>query len=113
MFKWFLGIFGKKAARAKVPVLCKFWMEDGVWNGSAHDLPVAVFGKTIEEAKQNLCDAIISHFQALEKLGQVDEVICELQRLTRERLSFDEMAHGELFCTITTGVMGHGYEVFA
>ena len=32
----------------EMPVLCKFWQEDGVWNGSAQDLPVAVFGETIE-----------------------------------------------------------------
>ena len=49
----------------QVPVLCRIWEEQGVFNGIAEDLPVAVFGKTHEEAQSYLRDAIISHLEAL------------------------------------------------
>src|SRR5208337_5472379 len=48
----------------QIPVLCEFWEEDGVFNGVATQLPVAVFGKTHEEAVSNLTDAIIAHLEA-------------------------------------------------
>ena len=112
MFQWFLGLFSKKPGKVKVPVLCKFWQEDGVWNGSAHDLPIAVFGYSLEEAQSNLCTAIISHLKALEKLGRIDPVIEHLLRLADERISRNELAQG-LFCTVMTATQGKGYEVVA
>ncbi len=81
----------------EVPVLCKLWFQDGVWNGSAHDLPIAVFGKTIDEARKNLGAALVSHFHALQEIGKTAEVIRELCRVAGERLSFDEMANNELY----------------
>ncbi len=113
MFRWFLGLFTKKTVRSEIPVLVKFWQEDGVWNGSAHDLPIAVFGNSLKEAQDNLGDAIISHLNALEKLGKIDAVVNDLQRLVQERISREEMAHGELFCTVTAESIGRGFEVMA
>jgi predicted RNase H-like HicB family nuclease len=55
----------------EVPVLCRIWEEQGVFNGIAEDLPVAVFGKTLEEAQSNLRDAVISHFDALRELHKL------------------------------------------
>jgi predicted RNase H-like HicB family nuclease len=60
----------RKKLDTQISVLCKFWFEDGVWNGSAHDLPVAVFGQTIDEAKKNLGEALVSHFDALQQIGK-------------------------------------------
>jgi hypothetical protein len=76
-----------------------------VWNGSAHDLPVAVFGKTIDEARKNLSEALAAHFRALQEIGKAEEVTRNLCRLAEERLSFDEMPSNELFwkAIISTG----------
>jgi predicted RNase H-like HicB family nuclease len=52
-----------------LPALCRFWREDGVWNASAVDLPIAVFGDTIEEAQSNMSDALTAHLNALNRLG--------------------------------------------
>ena len=48
-----------------VTVLCQYWEEDGVWNGVIKNLPIAVFGQTLEEAKDNLRDAFHSHMTAM------------------------------------------------
>lgn len=95
----------------EIPVLCKFWQEDGVWNGSAQDLPVAVFGETIEEAKKNLGEALICHFHALHEIGKIEKVTSDLCRLASERLSFDEMSNNELFWKTT--ISGEVCEVVA
>jgi hypothetical protein len=115
VFRWFLGLFfGKRTEPSKeIPVICKFWQEDGVWNGSAHDLPVAVFGNTLEEAKEHLADAIISHFCALQKIGQLDAVVFELQNVTHHQLNLDDMANNELFCKTTARMSGVECEVLA
>ena len=112
MFRWVLNLFTKKKGKVKVPVLCRFWQEDGVWNGSAHDLPIAVCGDSLKEAQSNLDDAIISHLNSLERLGRIDPVINELMRLADERISRTELARG-LFCTVTAATQGQGYEVLA
>jgi len=68
----------------EIPVLCRLWEEDGIFNGVAEDLAVAVFGDTYEEASKNLGEAIIAHLQALQKLGQLDDVIEQLRVRARE-----------------------------
>lgn len=102
----------KKRLTQEVPVLCKLWFEDGVWNGSAHDLPVAVFGHTIDEAKKNLGEALVAHFEALQETGKADETIRELRRLAQQRLSFDDMSNNELFWKVTLSAGRHA-EVLA
>src|SRR5262249_45942729 len=113
VFRWFLGLFTKKTARSEVPILVKFWQEDGAWNGSAHDLPVAVYGNSLKETRERLGDAIISHLNALQRLGRIDAVINDLRRLAQERISRQEMAHGELFCIVRAESVGHGFDVMA
>jgi hypothetical protein len=61
-----------------VSVLAKLWPEDGVWNASAFDLPVAAYGHSIEQAQANFEEAIRAHFDALEALGKVDSTVVQL-----------------------------------
>jgi hypothetical protein len=71
-------------------ILSRAWAEDGVWNVSAFDLPVAVFGTTLEEAQRHFDDAIVTHFFGLQELGKVDSTIKCLQDLAEERGFFAE-----------------------
>ncbi len=86
-------LFHKRATQMiKIPVLCRFRQEDGVWNGIAEDLAVAVFGNTFEEAQKNLSDAILCHLEALQELKQIDQTIKYLQRRAREcNVSVEDM----------------------
>jgi len=52
-----------KPAKTMEDVFCRFWEENGVWNISAVNLPVAVFGKTFKQAKDRFWDAVICHLQ--------------------------------------------------
>jgi len=82
------------ATSVSVPILCKFWHEDGVWNGVAEDLPVAVFGATFEEAKENMRSAIESHIESVLEAGDVTSLIRHLQERSREYLPVDEISPG-------------------
>ena len=62
-----------------VPVLCRFWQEDDVWNGIAEDMAVAVFGETFEEARENLRSAIESHFASAIGTGELSSMLDHLQ----------------------------------
>jgi predicted RNase H-like HicB family nuclease len=62
----------------QIPVLARFWHDDGVWNGSAVDIPVAAFGETFEEAQQNFEEALLSHFEVICEHGQESRVISRL-----------------------------------
>lgn len=73
---------------------------------------MAVFGHTIEEAKKNLSDALVAHFDALQQFGEAEEVIDKLCRLAQQRLSFDEMSNNELFWKATIPAGQHS-EVLA
>lgn len=77
-----------------VPILCKFWREDDVWNGVAEDLPVAVFGASFEETKENMRSAIESHIESVAETGDVTGLIRRLQERSREYLSVDEISPG-------------------
>ncbi len=89
----------KKAAKKKstadfsieIPVLCKFWQEEDVWNGIAEDVPIAVFGRTFEQAQRHMRDAILAHLDALQQLDRLSETIKLLRRRSRERC-LSEMA---------------------
>lgn len=91
-----------------IPVLCKFWQEDGVWNGSGVDIPVAAFGDTIEEAKKNLLDAIICHLEALQEVNQLQQEIKRLQLLAQDcRLSVEQMSDDKLYGKATAKISDH------
>jgi predicted RNase H-like HicB family nuclease len=74
-----------------IPVLCKFWKEDGVWNASAEHLPIAVFGDTFEDALKNLRDAIISHIQSVREAGQIDQLISLLLKRAQDHMLVTEI----------------------
>jgi hypothetical protein len=69
----------------EIPVLCKFWQEDDVWNGVAEDIPVAVFGANFEQAQSHMRDAILTHLDALQELNHLTETIKMLRKRSRER----------------------------
>jgi predicted RNase H-like HicB family nuclease len=67
---WKHKLFGENKADSvsqvlEIPVLARLWWEDGVWNGEAIDLPIAVFGDTFEDAVAHLQDAVMSHLESL------------------------------------------------
>lgn len=52
---------------------CRFWYEDGVWNGSVSGLPVAVYGKTLEDAIRHMRNALINYWNTVLNLWEVKE----------------------------------------
>lgn len=66
------------------PFLCRFWEEDGVWNGVAQDLPVAVFGETLDEALDNMKAALESHFAAVSRAGEAERTLEHLKARAAE-----------------------------
>ena len=80
----------------ELPVICKFWQEDGVWNGEAVDLPIAVFGKTFEEALDSLKEGIVSHFNASVQVGSIQELINTVEQIAVDKglLSIDDIMPG-------------------
>lgn len=92
-----------------VPILCKLWSEDGVWNAISADLPVAVFGDTFEEAKANLEEALIGHFAALEQTGQLKNTIELMMRKAHEYgfLSFADIGTDSALVKMLVAVQGH------
>ena len=77
----------------KLPIICRFWQEDGVWNGEAVDIPIATFGDTFEEAMQGLKEGIVSHFNASAQVGSVQELIDTVEQIAVDRglLSYDDI----------------------
>lgn len=86
----------------EIPVLCRFWQEDDVWNGTADDLPVAVFGRTFEQARSNMTDAILAHLESLRDLHLLDETIKSLRQKNHERpLPVHELPLNQMFTRIS------------
>jgi hypothetical protein len=96
----------------EIPVLCRFWAEDGVWNGEAVDLPVAIFGETFELAQKHLFNAVISHLEALEEIGKLKETAERLRTCANQHcLSISDMRSNEPFVRFNAGIQDH--RVFA
>lgn len=81
----------------KVPVLVRFWEEDGVWNASAMDLSVAVFGDTFEEARRNFESAIKEHFELLCELKKMHATATRLLKAAEDRHFYDRIAPRQTF----------------
>jgi hypothetical protein len=82
-----------EAPTIQIPVLCRFWEEDGVWNGSAEDLPVAGFGDTFEQAQHHVFDAVIAHLQSVQEVGDIQATIDQLRHCARShRFTVEQMA---------------------
>lgn len=75
-----------QGSRDLISILCKMWYEDGVWNAEAVDLPIAVFGETIEDVKNHLYDAIFAHLETAAALGEFNEIIEAYERRKRIKL---------------------------
>jgi predicted RNase H-like HicB family nuclease len=98
-----------KGTGISVPVLCKFWSEDGVWNGIAEDLAVAAFGNTFDEAVANTREAIASHLEAVIDSGQGDEVVRHLQARARDYgfLSLDDLVPSTALLKMLIAIRDH------
>jgi predicted RNase H-like HicB family nuclease len=84
----------KSAVQAtEIPILCRFWLEDGVWNGEAVHLPVAVFGSTLEESMRHLGDALLTHLEAEQQVGTIERTVEYLKICAKENcMTIEEMA---------------------
>jgi predicted RNase H-like HicB family nuclease len=92
----------------EIPVLARLWREDGVWNGEAIDLPVAVFGDTFENAVAHLQDAVMSHLESLEEIGKLEDTAHILRACARNhRVSPDEMGSNQPFVKLNAGLQNH------
>jgi hypothetical protein len=107
-------VFGRKQEEEEgqvvleIPVLCRLWPEDGIWNGEAVHLAVAVFGDTFEDTQRNLGDAVISHLQALQEIDKLDETVHMLRVCAKHhRMVLDEMPTSEAMLKFTAGLQDH------
>lgn len=80
-----IGISQPLPPHVGVPILVRFWHEDDVWNASAFDLGVAVFGDTFEEARANFEVALESHFELLVKMGRAKATVARLRAVAEDR----------------------------
>ena len=94
---------------APISILCRFWSEDGVWNGVAEDLPVAAFGQTFEEARRNLSDALLSHLHSASELGGLPEIIQLLQQREHDFLPVDEIPLNSPLLKILVAMKGREF----
>ena len=89
-------------------MLCKAWQEDGVWNATAEDLPVAVFGHTFEQARHNLHEAILSHLEAAQESGMLERVARQLrQRALEHSFTMAEMPSDHVMMKMRAAVQDH------
>ena len=92
----------------EIPVLLRLWQEDKVWNGKAADLPIAVFGETFEATVGNLHDAVLSHLEALQEIGKLEETAHILRACARNhRVTLDEMGSNQPFVRFNAGLQNH------
>ncbi len=113
--KFFSQMFGHSEEAVEtvteIPILLRFWEEDGVWNGEAVNLPVAVFGTTFEESRQNMHDAVISHLQTLNEVGTLMDTISMLKQCARiHKISIEEMGLNQPFIRFNAAF--HDQQVF-
>ena len=87
-----------------IPIICKFVMEDGVWNATTEHLPIAAFGDTFEDAQKNLGDAIMSHLDSLARADKADEVVRHLREKAHEYLPIDEITPDSPIVKMLVGV---------
>lgn len=104
-------IFGEKEKvreTIQIPILCRFSKEDEIWNGSAEDLPVAVYGETFEEAQRNLSDAIIAHLESVQEVGNIKETIEHLRLCAKERrFSLEQMQFDQPLVRFNAALQDH------
>jgi predicted RNase H-like HicB family nuclease len=103
--------FGEKEQvreTVEIPILCRFSKEDDIWNGSAEDLPVAVFGNTFEETQRNLSDAIIAHLESLQEVGGLQATIEHLRSCAKDRrFSLEDMTFDQPLVRFNAALQDH------
>jgi hypothetical protein len=87
-----------------IPILCKFWHEEGVWNGTAEDLAVAVFGETYDQAIEHMRDALVSHFRTLEKARELESTLAKLERAGKRHWAVNEIPEHNSFMKMVAAV---------
>lgn len=105
-----MSFFSKRqpAPLIEISVLCKAWQEEGVWNATTEDLPIAVFGHTFEQARDNLQDAIFSHLEAAQETGRLEQMAKELLQRARERsFTLAEMPSDHVMMKMRAAVQDH------
>jgi predicted RNase H-like HicB family nuclease len=80
-----------KSAHVDLPILVRFWYEDDVWNASAFDLPVAVFGNSFDEARSNMEEALDAHFELLVEMNRATITVKKLKRIAEDRGFYDRI----------------------
>ncbi|MGH9698117.1 MAG: type II toxin-antitoxin system HicB family antitoxin [Candidatus Acidiferrales bacterium] len=110
-----MNIWGRKHSTEEqadvVPILCKFWHDEDVWNASAEHLAVAAFGKTFEEAQDNLQGALIAHIECWVEEGKGEELFARLREHARDDLSVNRLPARQPMTTLLIGMRDN--EVFA
>ena len=108
---WFDAILKRESGIeqiTEIPVLCRFWDEDGVCNGEAVDLPVAVFGANFEEAKKHLGEAVISHLETLQEIGTLENTILTLRAKARkDKVCIQDMSPNQSLVKMSAGLQDH------
>src|SRR5262245_38445410 len=102
-----MNVFRKKEEETVLPVLCKFWQEDGVWNAVAEHLAVAVFGYSFEEAQRNLREAIVAHMECWVEEGKGDELVNLLLSRSHGQLQVEQLSPDAAVLKMEVGVHDH------
>ena len=92
-----MQLLKSKKKEIQIFVLVKLWPEDGVWNASAMDIPVVVFGDSFEEAQSNFEEALKAHFDTLTDVNQVRKTIDRLTKAAQKRGFYDRIQPRETF----------------
>lgn len=100
------GAAKKAESYTMLPVLCRFWQEDGVWNAEAAHLAVAVFGDTFEEAQKNLQEAVVAHIECWVAAGKAEELVAQLRAESHEQLKVEDISPDSPLVKIQVGMQG-------
>jgi predicted RNase H-like HicB family nuclease len=68
-----------------------------VWNASAMDIPVAVFGDSFEEARTHFEEAIVSHFEVLCETNRIDSTVKHLMTMAKDRGFYERIPPRQAF----------------
>ena len=104
-----MNIFNGRKKVSDVPILVRFWQEDGVWNASAMDISVAVFGNSFEEARSNFEEALARHFEVLREMKQLSQTIRDLRRAAKDRGFYQRIEPGSPFETFSLPNLEHHF----
>lgn len=70
------------AATLLVPLTIVVWREDGHWLSECREFDIASFGKDPDDAADQAMDAVCSYLNALEALGEREQVFADRSIVT-------------------------------